>query len=70
MLILFAIGTGAIRGFAITISIGILISMFTAIVLVRLLISHSGLGRAGTHSPKGRRSGSCGLATPVSLSRP
>jgi SecD/SecF fusion protein len=39
MLILFAIGTGAIRGFAITISIGILISMFTAIVLVRLLIS-------------------------------
>ena len=40
MLILFAIGTGAIRGFAITISMGILISMFTAIVLVRLLISH------------------------------
>jgi hypothetical protein len=39
MLILFAIGTGAIRGFAITISMGILISMFTAIVLVRLLIS-------------------------------
>jgi SecD/SecF fusion protein len=40
MLILFVIGTGAIRGFAITISMGILISMFTAIVLVRLLISH------------------------------
>ena len=40
MLILFAIGTGAIRGFAITISMGILISMFTAIVLVRLLISY------------------------------
>ncbi len=39
MLILFVIGTGAIRGFAITISMGILISMFTAIVLVRLLIS-------------------------------
>ena len=40
MLILFAVGTGAIRGFAITISMGILISMFTAIVLVRLLIAH------------------------------
>jgi SecD/SecF fusion protein len=40
MLILFAIGTGAIRGFAITISMGILISMFSAIVLVRLFISH------------------------------
>jgi hypothetical protein len=40
MLILFIVGTGAIRGFAITISMGILISMFTAIVLVRLLISY------------------------------
>ncbi len=40
MLILFTVGVGAIRGFAITISLGILISMFTALVLVRLLISH------------------------------
>jgi SecD/SecF fusion protein len=40
MLILFLVGVGAIRGFAITISLGILISMFTALVLVRLLISH------------------------------
>ena len=40
MLILFMVGVGAIRGFAITISLGILISMFTALVLVRLLISH------------------------------
>jgi SecD/SecF fusion protein len=40
MLILFALAVGAIRGFAITISMGILISMFTAIVLVRLLISY------------------------------
>lgn len=40
MLILFTAGAGAIRGFAITISLGILISMFTALVLVRLLISH------------------------------
>jgi SecD/SecF fusion protein len=39
MLILFGIGVGAIRGFAITISLGILISMFTSLVLVRLLIS-------------------------------
>jgi SecD/SecF fusion protein len=37
MLILFAVGTGAIKGFAVTISLGILISMFTAILLVRLL---------------------------------
>jgi hypothetical protein len=40
MLILFAIRIDAIRGFAITISMGILISMFTAIVLVWLRISH------------------------------
>jgi SecD/SecF fusion protein len=37
MLILFAVGTGAIKGFAVTISLGIVISMFTAILLVRLL---------------------------------
>ncbi len=39
MLILFVVGTGAIKGFAITISLGILVSMFTAIELVRLFIS-------------------------------
>jgi SecD/SecF fusion protein len=39
MMILFVVGTGAIRGFSITISLGILVSMFTAIVLVRLLTS-------------------------------
>jgi SecD/SecF fusion protein len=37
MLILFVVGTGAIKGFAVTISLGILISMFTAITLVRLM---------------------------------
>jgi SecD/SecF fusion protein len=39
MLILFAVGTGAIKGFAVTISLGIVISMFTAILLVRLLMA-------------------------------
>lgn len=39
MLILFTIGVGAIKGFAVTISVGILISMFTSLVLVRLLLS-------------------------------
>lgn len=37
MLILFVVGVGAIRGFAVTISLGIVISIFTAILLVRLL---------------------------------
>ena len=36
MLILFVVGVGAIKGFAVTISLGILVSIFTAIVLVRL----------------------------------
>lgn len=36
MLILFTVGVGAIRGFAVTISLGIIVSIFTAIVLVRL----------------------------------
>jgi SecD/SecF fusion protein len=39
MLILFVVGTGAIKGFAVTISLGIVASVFTAIVLVRLMIA-------------------------------
>ena len=37
-LLLFIFGSGAIRGFAVTLSIGILVSMFTAISLTRLII--------------------------------
>jgi len=36
---LFFIGTGTIKGFAVTLSIGILCSMFTAIVLTRMLMN-------------------------------
>jgi SecD/SecF fusion protein len=36
-LILFKVGTGPIRGFAVTLSIGILASMFTALVVTRLI---------------------------------
>jgi len=39
MSILFLLGTGPVKGFAVTISIGILTSMFSAIVLVRLIMS-------------------------------
>lgn len=35
---LFFVGTGTIKGFAVTLSIGILVSMFTAIVLVRMMM--------------------------------
>lgn len=38
-LILFAIGTGPIKGFAVTLMIGILTSMFTAIILSRVLVN-------------------------------
>jgi preprotein translocase subunit SecD len=37
-LLLFGFGSGPIRGFAVTISIGILTSMFTAIMLTRLMV--------------------------------
>ncbi|MDP0587810.1 MAG: protein translocase subunit SecD [Candidatus Endonucleobacter bathymodioli] len=37
--ILFAVGTGPVKGFAVTLSIGILTSMFTAVVVTRLLIN-------------------------------
>lgn len=38
MAMLFAMGAGPVRGFAVTISIGILTSMFTAIMVVRLMM--------------------------------
>jgi len=37
--ILFAVGTGPVKGFAVTLSIGIVTSMFTAIVLTRALVN-------------------------------
>jgi protein-export membrane protein SecD len=36
-LVLYQFGTGPIRGFAVTLSIGIIASMFTAIVVTRLV---------------------------------
>ncbi len=38
-LILFAVGTGPVKGFAVTLSIGILTSMFTAIVVTRAMVN-------------------------------
>ena len=38
-LILFAVGTGPIKGFAVTLSIGILTSMFSAIMVTRALVN-------------------------------
>lgn len=36
---LFFVGTGLIKGFAVTLSVGILVSMFTAIVITRMLLN-------------------------------
>ena len=38
-LILFAVGTGPIKGFAVTLSIGIITSMFTAVVGTRTVVN-------------------------------
>jgi preprotein translocase subunit SecD len=38
-LVLFFVGTGPVRGFAITLGIGILTTVFTAVTLVRLMVS-------------------------------
>ncbi len=45
--ILFAIGTGTIKGFAVTLAIGILTSMFTAIVASRALVNLIYGGKSG-----------------------
>ncbi len=39
-LVLYQFGTGPIRGFAVTLSIGIIISMFTALVVTRVIFDH------------------------------
>lgn len=38
MVLLYAFGSGAVKGFAVTITIGILTSMFTAILVVRMIM--------------------------------
>ena len=38
--ILFVVGTGPVRGFAITLTAGVCISMFTAVVVTRLIFDH------------------------------
>jgi len=38
-LILYSMGTGAVKGFAITLMIGIIISLFTGLVVTKLLVN-------------------------------
>ena len=38
--ILFIVGTGPVRGFAITLTAGVVLSMFTAVVVTRLVLDH------------------------------
>jgi len=38
-IVLYAIGSGPVKGFAVTLAIGIVTSMFTAIVLTRALVN-------------------------------
>ena len=44
---LFALGTGLVKGFAVTLAIGLLLSLFTALTctrtILRLLMSYAGL---------------------------
>ena len=39
-IILMSVGTGAIKGFAVTLSIGILTSLFTALFVTRLIFDY------------------------------
>ena len=39
-IVLFVVGTGPVRGFAITLTAGVVISMFTAVVVTRLVFDH------------------------------
>lgn len=48
--VLFFLGSGTVKGFATTLMIGIIISMFTALVVTRVIVK--GLMYAGVHNPK------------------
>ncbi|MBZ4655230.1 MAG: protein-export rane protein SecD [Peptococcaceae bacterium] len=48
--VLFYLGTGTIKGFAVTLSIGILCSMFTAITFTRFMLKHLADSRLVTNS--------------------
>jgi protein-export membrane protein SecD len=57
--VLYILGTGAIKGFAITLLLGVLISMFTSLVITRsfaklyLYINNKNPKRVGLKAPKG-----------------
>ena len=44
-MVLFSFGTGPVKGFAVTLSIGILTSMFTAVIVSRAMVNSSTAGR-------------------------
>ncbi len=46
--VLFMLGSGPIRGFAVTLSIGVLVSMFTAITVTRALVDSAAAGGLGS----------------------
>ena len=49
-LVLYFMGSGTIKGFSVTLMLGIIISMFTALVITRVIVK--GLIYAGVHNPK------------------
>ncbi|WP_352400594.1 protein translocase subunit SecD [Anaerotignum sp.] len=49
-IVLFFLGSGTVKGFATTLMIGIIISMFTALVVTRVIVNS--LIKAGFHNPK------------------
>lgn len=48
--VLFFLGSGTVKGFATTLMIGIILSMFTALFVTRIIVN--GMMQAGIHNPK------------------
>ncbi|HKB22847.1 MAG TPA: protein translocase subunit SecD, partial [Methyloceanibacter sp.] len=40
VLVLFWLGSGAVRGFAVTLTVGVIASMFTAVTVTRLMVAY------------------------------
>jgi len=49
-IVLFGLGTGGVRGFALTLTIGVLCSMFTAITVTRIFVNQIARARPAVRS--------------------
>ena len=66
--ILYQFGTGPVKGFAVTLAIGIIANLFTAVFFTRLIFDLIYMGRGGSERSPSRRRCSRSSSTPTTTS--